>query len=710
MTHSVRERQAVFLSAQAFKARYPHVEEVHRQRFQSAACLPLLIGNRVLGALALSFAEDRAFLQHEREFMQSVAEVCAPAIDRSRLHHALHHQLAWARAVSRNSSDMAAVLDSKASFCLGVSVERIMGYSEAELVGKNVTTFMHPDDHTQVHWALNRAVSQGEPVTVTARFRHRAGHAVWLECIGVDLRRHPQVGGLLVNARDVTGREEIKQALEASQRNYKRLADHASDLIRQFSIDGCVEYVSPSAFELLGYQPHEMLGPDSFRFVHPDERQATRGWIKRLLEPEFEQTRFAYRLQRKDGAYLWFESRFKLVRDASGTVTALIGTSSVVDARVQAELKLKAQVQRYQHLLEFTASLDQLASETELINEALHRCLALTEYDYGYVCVPKDAGFTVTAESGGVSAAHAASLQHGPQHFAASLRRSVQRRQTCFLGEDEPLFEVPEALPRTHWRSLCMVPIFQEGQLINLLIFGTDRTVEITAESRKLLTGTVERLSHALEHRHHLNVLNTSREETLRALGLALEYRDYETKGHTDRVVYMTEQLGTALGFAGSDLDALRWGAFLHDTGKVAIPDTILLKPGTLTSEEWEVIKRHPSIGYEMLHHIPSLPASTLEVVLYHQERWNGSGYPRGLQGLEIPLAARVFAVVDVYDALTSQRPYKRAWSHQEALAQLQTEAGTLLDERVVRAFASLFAASASIWPPHLLRDGGGQP
>ena len=152
-------------------------------------------------------------------------------------------------------------------------------------------------------------------------------------------------------------------------------------------------------------------------------------------------------------------------------------------------------------------------------------------------------------------------------------------------------------------------------------------------------------------------------------------------------MVHLTERLGCALGFAGADLAALRWGAFLHDTGKVAIPDAILLKPGKLTPEEWDLIKRHPGIGFEMLHHIPSLPATTLEVVLYHQERWNGSGYPKGLEGTAIPLAARVFAVVDIYDALTSERPYKPAWSHEEAVAQLRKEAGVLLDARVVRTF-----------------------
>jgi len=125
-----------------------------------------------------------------------------------------------------------------------------------------------------------------------------------------------------------------------------------------------------------------------------------------------------------------------------------------------------------------------------------------------------------------------------------------------------------------------------------------------------------------------------SREETLRTLGLALELRDYETKGHTDRVVDLSERLGQALQLTGEELRALRWGAYLHDVGKMVVPDHILLKPGAPTPEEWQQIRRHPEAGFEMLRNIPTLPAETLQIVRHHHEHWNGFGYPLGLAGI----------------------------------------------------------------------------
>jgi putative nucleotidyltransferase with HDIG domain len=181
-----------------------------------------------------------------------------------------------------------------------------------------------------------------------------------------------------------------------------------------------------------------------------------------------------------------------------------------------------------------------------------------------------------------------------------------------------------------------------------------------------------------------------ARESAIKALGIAVESRDAEVKGHTDRVTDLAIRVGEALGLDGERLEALRWGAYLHDLGKVATPDAILHKPGRLSPAEWEVMRRHVESGHKVALQLPFLPKATLETILYHHERWDGGGYPHGLAGAEIPLAARIFSVCDVYDALTSVRPYKAAWTHEAALAEIQAQAGSQFDPEVVRTFNRL--------------------
>ncbi len=176
---------------------------------------------------------------------------------------------------------------------------------------------------------------------------------------------------------------------------------------------------------------------------------------------------------------------------------------------------------------------------------------------------------------------------------------------------------------------------------------------------------------------------------TLEGWSHALDLRDKETEGHTQRVTEITLQLGRAMGLDEESLLQMRRGALLHDIGKMGIPDGILLKPGPLTDEEWLIMQRHPQYAYELLAPIPFLRAA-LDIPHYHHERWDGSGYPEGLRGNAIPLAARIFAVVDVWDALRSDRPYRAAWSEAETRAYVQDGAGTLFDPQVVAAFLAL--------------------
>ncbi len=178
-------------------------------------------------------------------------------------------------------------------------------------------------------------------------------------------------------------------------------------------------------------------------------------------------------------------------------------------------------------------------------------------------------------------------------------------------------------------------------------------------------------------------------DETIQGWANALEMRDSETMGHSQRIVELTLTLARRLGVRDMDLLHIRRGALLHDIGKMGIPDAILHKPGTLTEAEWVIMRKHPVYARDYLASVSYL-APALDIPYSHHERWDGTGYPQGLKGEEIPLAARIFAVVDVWDALTSQRPYLETWSKEKALAHIQEQAGKHFDPRIVEVFVEL--------------------
>ena len=173
---------------------------------------------------------------------------------------------------------------------------------------------------------------------------------------------------------------------------------------------------------------------------------------------------------------------------------------------------------------------------------------------------------------------------------------------------------------------------------------------------------------------------------TLQGWSNALELREHETAGHSRRVVELTLELAQTMGIGPADLVHIQRGALLHDIGKMGIPDNILLKPGPLNLEEWKVMRQHPIYAYNLLSRIPYL-APALDIPFAHHERWNGRGYPRGLKGEEIPLSARIFAVVDVWDALSNDRPYRSAWARAAVVSHLREQSGQHFDPNILEMF-----------------------
>ncbi|WP_129630416.1 HD-GYP domain-containing protein [Candidatus Oscillochloris fontis] len=195
-----------------------------------------------------------------------------------------------------------------------------------------------------------------------------------------------------------------------------------------------------------------------------------------------------------------------------------------------------------------------------------------------------------------------------------------------------------------------------------------------------------DRREHELALQNAHRALTDAYDATIVGWSRALDMRDQETHGHSERVTELTVRLARTMGIAEEEIEHLRRGALLHDIGKMGIPDSVLLKTGTLTDDEWALMRMHPIYSYELLQQIEFLRPA-LSIPISHHERWDGQGYPAGLKGEQIPLAARIFAVIDVWDALTNDRPYRKAWPPERARSYIAQQAGIHFDPEVVTVF-----------------------
>jgi len=242
------------------------------------------------------------------------------------------------------------------------------------------------------------------------------------------------------------------------------------------------------------------------------------------------------------------------------------------------------------------------------------------------------------------------------------------------------------------------VPLIARGEVKGVLEVFRRSTAPIEPARFKLLEMIAAQIAIAMDNSALVESLDRSNQDltsannaTIEGLSRALELRDRETEGHAHRVADLSTKLAERLGISGAELERARQGALLHDIGKIGIPDKILRKPGKLNAQEWSIMKQHPLYAYNVLSQIDYLRPA-LAIPLHHHERWDGNGYPHGLVGESIPLPARVFAVIDVFDALTSDRPYRPAWTKEQAIDHILAESGRQFDPRVVAEFSTMVA------------------
>ena len=407
---------------------------------------------------------------------------------------------------------------------------------------------------------------------------------------------------------------------------------------------------------------------------------------------QFEKTRetisFEYSL-RQGGAQRWFEAR--LVPATHGQVVVVVRDAT---RHKQAEEKFNSQLKRIGALRAIDLAISSSLDLHLALSVVLSQVTAQLVVDAADILLfnPQNvlefaAGVGFHTES--LAQTH---LQVG-EGFAGMVALQQKTIHVPDLQHGKTGFLKSPKFHEEGFRCYYGVPLIAKGRVRGVLEVFHRSPLSPDADWLEFMETLAGEAAIAVENAVLLKELQRTNFEltlayntTIEGWSRALDLRDRDTEGHTQRVTEGAIKLARRMGFGDTELVHVRRGAILHDIGKMAIPDSILLKPGPLTTEEWEIIRQHPRFAYELLSPIPYL-GPALDIPHYHHERWDGAGYPHGLKENQIPLQARLFAVVDVYDALISHRPYRPAWKPEAAMAYLDGQRGKHFDPEIAAEF-----------------------
>ena len=410
--------------------------------------------------------------------------------------------------------------------------------------------------------------------------------------------------------------------------------------------------------------------------------------IKQNRQPPY----LIYSLQLDDGEH-WFEARF-ILSGGEGSIVIIqdITRFKVSEAKIQKQLDQMSALRAIDHAIASSVDLNLTLSIllTQLVNHLQidAASILLWNEDIKVLEYAAGLGFRTNALS------HTKlSLGEGYAGIAALEQRVVHKINLSRQATD---FLRSPSFGQEGFVSYYGIPLIAKGQVQGVLEIFKRSLIKPNPDWLRFLEMLGGQAAIAIDNATLFSRLQRSNAEitsaydaTIEGWSRALDMRDHETEGHTKRVVRLTIRLAKLIEMPSKDLIHIRRGAALHDIGKMGIPDHILRKPGPLTEEEWAIMRRHPQYAQDLLSPIEYL-RQAMDIPCHHHERWDGSGYPLGLKGEEIPLPARLFAVVDVFDALNSDRPYRSAWSKQAALDYLREGAGTLFDPTITTTFLKL--------------------
>ncbi len=654
--------------------------------------------------------------------------ICRDVTRRREAEEALRARHEMTQSILDAYPDMAVLLDVTGRvLAINEPFARSVGANVQEIVGVNLYNLLKPGDATKVRrQGLYEAILSGK----TAERELLLNGRWYADTFYPILNNEGTVGRVALFSRDVTGSRQRERELEAVASISSALrAALTRDEVYPIILDQIETLLDTDGIGLVLRDPdtgevrmEQARGVwSSLMHMRFAPEQATRGPILILKEPylnnEIESSLHMFQTRPYTGlratacvpleiegniiGALWIGRKTEINQDDVRILSALAHTTANAIHRVS----LYEQTRLYADQLALGSETGRELGETLSLSEIYARLSHSI-----YRMLPNLARVLITRfDPQTQEIVYAHGLQDGrpldvtvmprlplKQPDECDQSRAIHDRQAFVKNDCKLYLKGPSSAPV---QSALLVPLVIKGEALGVLQLESYTNWRFGKPEVQLLTLIGNTAAIAIQNallfenlqQSHEN-LTLAYETTLEGWARALDLRDHGTQDHTHRVVDLALQLGRRLGMDDSELTNLRRGAQLHDIGKMGVPDSILLKPGPLTDEEWKVMRLHPVYAYEMLYPVPEF-RKILDIPYCHHEKWDGTGYPRKLSSEDIPLPARIFSVVDVWDALCSDRPYRSAWPAEKVINYLESQSGRQFDPEVVEKFLEMVKA-----------------
>ena len=678
---------------------------------QSALLVPMLVHDKVLGIIQLQSYTPKRFTAEDTRLLALVANTAAASIQNAQLYETAQQEIAERQhaeqSLRASEERYRSTLDGMLEGCQIVSPDGHYlyvnptaawqgRYTREELLGHTMMEMYPGIEKTAMFAHLVQCMNDRTPHRMDNEFVYPDGTTGWFE-----LSIQPVPEGIFILSLDITERkcaEEEREKLVA-------LVESSPNLIGLASLDGQVQYLNYGGRQLIGLPSAAPLCIRIDEFAPMGSSSFAEAMQALKQQGQWQGEGELLNLQTR--AIIPTQIQVFLIHHpqthqpiALGAVMQDITERKAHEAEVAwlfaAEQARRQELDALYNLANALVGTDSLDHTLDLI---VRTAVATTHVTFARLALFENGRFVIRAahpirvlDADLFAACPPSIVQHDlcDQVFAQTEPTIVHADDATLMPEDRQTLFLGVA------RSVCLVPLRRGNQATGILLLAEVRARErepFTAEKRKLARAIGDQaasaIRRALLHKQTLNdalELENAYEATIEGWSHALDLRDNETEGHTQRVTELTLELARAFGFTDEQLVHVRRGALLHDIGKMGVPDAILLKPGALNEQEWEIMRRHPEYAKMLLLPIHYLKPA-LDIPYCHHEKWDGTGYPRGLKGEEIPLVARLFAVIDVWDAMTSNRPYRLGLPKAHVLEWIRANRGTHFDPKVVEVF-----------------------